>query len=244
MIRTHHILQYLLLLVFLPIASPAYSRYQIQTTSKDTIPQHEDVLRLGKALDYFMSSKYHEALLILQQLDNHYHLNPRYLAYLGICYYYEWDYKNALKYLNKAIPQLENFSPHEQSLYFYDAAESYFYLGKYQNAIPLYLKMLSLCYNNEKPDALYRIGFCYMFAKNWMNARDYFVMALKEYKKYRNTPDMKARMTQISNMINGCLQHLPERFYQWPAFNYLIKDEKINTIQAGTLNIVPNQNIR
>lgn len=36
----------------------------------------------------------------------HYRLNPRYKAYLGVCYYYAWDYENAVKHLSYAIPKL------------------------------------------------------------------------------------------------------------------------------------------
>lgn len=237
MICQHHKFLYMLLLclsIVIPASSYPLATYQIQTSSNKT-QQHKDALLLSNALDYFMSEKYHESLLILQQLDKKYRLNPRYLAYLGVCYYYEWDYKHAIKYLNEAIPQLENFDPHERSLYFYDDAESYFYLSEYEKAIPLYQEMLTLCYKNEKADALYRIGFCYMFTKDWMNARDYFAMALLEYKKYRNTSDMKARIIQITNMIIGCQQHLPKGFYQIPVCHSLISDQLLNTTQKDTL---------
>ena len=241
MICRHHTFLYIILLCLLivnPASSNSFASCRIQILSNKT-QQHKDALLLSKALDYFISEKYHESLLILQQLDKKYRLNPRYLAYLGVCYYYEWDYKNAIKYLNEAIPLLGNFDPHERSLYFYDDAESYFYLNEYQKAIPLYQEMLTLCYKNEKPDALYRIGFCYMFAKDWMNARDYFAMALSEYEKYRNTPDMKARIIQITNMIIGCQQHLPKGFYQIPPCHSLISNQLLNTMQTDTLINIP-----
>ena len=43
--------------------------------------------RLGKALEYFTSQKYHECLMIMQDLEKQYLLNPRYKAYLGVCYF-------------------------------------------------------------------------------------------------------------------------------------------------------------
>ena len=51
--------------------------------------QSPDSQKLGMALDYFQSGKYHETLLILEQLDKQYRLNPRFRAYLGVCYFHE-----------------------------------------------------------------------------------------------------------------------------------------------------------
>lgn len=159
--------------------------------------------QLGKALDYFMSKKYHECLMLMSDLDKHYRLNPRYKAYLGLCYYYEWDYKNAVKYLDVAIPQLVNFSPHERSVYYWADAESYFCLQEYAKAIPLYQSMLSVCYDKEKPDAYYRLGFCHLFLEAWNEAWNALLQAQEGYRLYRNAPDMKARMAQIDHMLDG-----------------------------------------
>ena len=93
---------------------------------------------LGKALDYFTSQKYHEALLIFQRLDKAYQLNPRFKAYIGLCYFNEWDYEMAAKYLDNAIPRLDAFAPHERSVYYYTAGESHFNMKQYEKAIPLY----------------------------------------------------------------------------------------------------------
>lgn len=65
-----------------------------------------DADRLGMALEYFQSAKYHEALLIFQKLDKQYKLNPRFKAYMALCYYYEWDYKKAVGYFDKVLPLL------------------------------------------------------------------------------------------------------------------------------------------
>ena len=45
-----------------------------------------DSQKLGMALDYFQSGKYHEALLVFQKLGQDYRLNPRFVAYTGVCY--------------------------------------------------------------------------------------------------------------------------------------------------------------
>lgn len=159
--------------------------------------------RLGKALEYFTSQKYHECLMIMQDLEKQYRLNPRYKAYLGVCYYYEWDYEHANQYLTEAIPQLALFAPHERSFYYWANAESLFYLQKYKEAIPMYEAMLPLCYENEKPDAYYRLGFCHLFKENWVGAWNEFLKAQDAYQKYRDTPDMQARIIQVSHMLDG-----------------------------------------
>lgn len=166
---------------------------------------------LGKALEYFSSGKYHEALILFGKLDKKFNLNPRFKAYIGVCYYYEWDYENACKYLNTALPDIENYAPHERSVYYYCNAESHFQLEKYKEAIPLYEKLLNVCFNNEKGDALYRLGFCYMFNEDWANARDYFSSAIAFYERFSEiTPILTARLQQIKNMVKGCEKELED----------------------------------
>ncbi|MBQ7422639.1 MAG: tetratricopeptide repeat protein [Prevotella sp.] len=170
--------------------------------------KHSDTEQLGRALEYFTSGKYHEALLIFQRLDKEYKLNARFRAYIGLCYYYEWDFKEACQYLDELIPQLNRLAPHERSVYYYANAESHFNLQQYEKAIPYYEQTLTVCYEREKGDALYKLGFCYMFAEKWENARDYFVSSEQYYLQHRNTPDLEARLTQIANMIKGCDKHI------------------------------------
>ena len=91
----------------------------------------------------------------------------------------------------------------------YCNAESHFQLGKYKEAIPLYEKLLNVCFNNEKGDALYRLGFCYMFNEDWANARDYFNSATAFYERFSEiTPILTARLQQIKNMVKGCEKEL------------------------------------
>ncbi len=177
----------------------------------------EDAELLARALDYFVSRKYHECLILLERLDKTYRLNPRYKAYLGVCYYYEWDYEQTVRCLDPVIPLLENFAPQERSFYCWADAESHFGLQQYESALPLYEQMLSLCKENEKPDAYYRLGFCHLFRARDMEksasredmmteytkARDYLRNALKGYLRYRNTADEKARIAQIQHMLKG-----------------------------------------
>lgn len=124
----------------------------------------EDAEQLARALDYFSSEKFHECLVLLQPLNRRYKLNPRYRAYLAVCLYYEWEYAEAIRLFDEVLPQLQSLAPHELSLYYWMGAESYFALQQYARALPLYEKMLPICWENEKPDAYYRMGFCHLFA--------------------------------------------------------------------------------
>ena len=123
-----------------------------------------DAEQLARALDYFSSEKFHECLVLLQPLNRRYKLNPRYRAYLAVCLYYEWEYAEAIRLFDEVLPQLQGLAPHELSLYYWMDAESYFALQQYDRALPLYEKMLPVCWENEKPDAYYRLGFCHLFA--------------------------------------------------------------------------------
>lgn len=164
--------------------------------------QATDRERLGMGLEYFRSGKYHEALLILQKLDRQYRLNPRIRAYIGVCFYYEWDYKMATTYLDSVIPKLTAFSPQERSFYFYANGESHFNLKQYDKALLMYQQMLEVCHDNEKADAFYRIGFIHVYNQDWLDALDNLQSALVYYRQYQ--PKEKARVAQIRNMINGC----------------------------------------
>lgn len=166
-----------------------------------------DSKELGKALDYFSGQKYHEALIIMKNLDKRYELNPRFKAYIGICYYHELNYELACKYLDEAMPHLEVYAPHERSIYYNIAAESHFKLEEYEKSIPLYEKQFLVCYDNEKGDILYQLGFCYMRNNSWQNAADCFSASIAYYKSF-SVPDRKPRIIQMEKMIRGCEKNL------------------------------------
>lgn len=165
-----------------------------------TMPDKE---QLEIALDYFSSSKYREALTLLTKLDKKYKLNPRFKAYIGVCHYYEWNYKEACKYLDATIKDIEVYAPHERSIYYFTDAESHFFLEEYEKAIPLYEKMLNVCFNNEKGDAFFRLGFCYIQINENKVALDNLNSALLYYEKFGYSDDKKARIVQIKKMIEG-----------------------------------------
>ena len=191
----------------------------------------DDTERLGMAIDYFQSGKYHEALLIFESLDREYRLNPRFHAYMGVCYYQEWAYEDACKYLDEAIPQLEGFAPHERSVYYFSDAESHFQLQQYQEAIPYYEKALTVCYENEKGEIYYRLGFCYMFAEKWEEARGYYQQALDNYLTYNNDDAHRSRIIQTAHMMKGCENHT-----KTPVVEIAEKENKDTSLPANTPN--------
>ncbi len=175
--------------------------YAQRPQKRNTSP---DVERLGRALEYFTSGKYHECMLILSDLDEHYELNSRFRAFLGVCYYHEWEYEKACSYLDEVLPLLESVAPQERSFYYFANGESHFNLQQYKEAIPQYQEQLKLCHNDEKGDAYYRLGFCYMFLNEWTLALNNFELSLSSYKQYLNNEEHKARISQIEKMIKGC----------------------------------------
>lgn len=160
--------------------------------------------RLGMAIEYFQSGKYHEALMLFKQLNKKYDLNPRFQAYMGVCYYKEWDYKHAVSTLKLVLPKLQSLSPSELSVYNYCLAESLFALEEWDKASLYYETDLTLCHPNERGDIFTRLGYCALFKKKWEDAKDYFTSALEYYDKFGYTEANKNRKVQLSNMIRGC----------------------------------------
>ena len=122
--------------------------------------QPRDSERLGMALDYYCSGKYYEALVIFERLDSQYQLNPRFHAYMGMCYYHERLYDLSCKYFDESIPQLGAFSPIERFTYYYSAGDSYLKLEDYAAALPYFEQALSVCPEQRKTDVLSRLEWC------------------------------------------------------------------------------------
>ncbi len=172
--------------------------------------QHSDSQQIGRAIDYFQSGKYHEAMLLLSVLDKKYSLTPRYRAYLGVCYYYEWQYDKCCALLDSVIPQLSAYAPHERAVYYYANAESHFQQGQYAQAIPYYEQMLTVCFENEKAANYYRLGLCHTFLRDYTSALSCLESALNYYERFQ-LPESSQRMAQIKHMIAGCKEKLGQR---------------------------------
>lgn len=176
-----------------------------------TAQRHEDTDKLGRALEYFQSAKYHEALLLFDYLDRNYTLNPRFRAYMALCYYYEWDYQKAVDYFAKSLPELEGLAPHERSVYYFAAAESCFNLGKYEESTIYYNKVLQVCYPQEQADVYYKLGFCHLTIGQWAEAKHDFESSLQIYRSLGVAEDKQARLPQLERMIAGCEAELRKK---------------------------------
>lgn len=172
--------------------------------------QAADKELLGRALDYFQGAKYHECMLILSRLDSVYTLNPRFRAFLGVCYYHEAAYDKAAKQLTAVMDDIEAFAPQERTVYRWTCAESLFTLQRYQEAIPHYEAMLAVCRPEERADALYRLGFCSMYTADWHAAEERLESAIAYYNQYRSA-DREARLTQAFHMLAGIRQRLKDK---------------------------------
>ena len=186
----------------------------------------KDSEELGKALEYFTSAKYHEALLIFQRLDKEYKLNERFKAYIGLCYYHDWDYEAAAEYLESVMPKIEVFAPHERSIYYYTTAESKFNLKRYKEAIPYYEKTLTVCYEREKEDVYYRLGLCNMFLQSWKPAYDQYMNAEKIYSQYKQEEDVQGRLAQIKRMAAAC----------WANYEAILPKDSLSKTSDKTTN--------
>lgn len=117
--------------------------------------------QLTKALEYFQGGKYHEAILCFNKLQKRYKLNPRFKAYLGMCYYKEGMYEEAIENLREGIPALSSYSPKEQAVYSYYCAESLFEIGEYTESIHYYDLTLANVQGNDRADVLFHTAFAY-----------------------------------------------------------------------------------
>ena len=165
---------------------------------------HSEVL--GKAIEYFGGGKYHEAMLEFEKLREIYTLNPRFEAYLGMCYYKERDYERAAETLCKALPSLSPFPPQERATYSYSCAESLFMLCRYDSAEVYYEKTLPVCRADEQGDVYYRLAFCSLFAEDYNKATERLQRADSCYSA-RKTDDSetKARRKQTKVMLRALL---------------------------------------
>ena len=71
----------------------------------------------------------------------------------------------------------------------------------------------------EKPDAFYRMGYCYLFNNDTVTATEYFQAALDYYQRFRNTQSDQPRIAQIQTMIRSLA---PDNNAVWQADNQQI----------------------
>ena len=162
--------------------------------------------KLGKAIEYFGGQKYHEALILFEGLAKKYRLNPRFYAYMGVCYFKEQDYRHASEMLDSIIPHLEPFPPHERGVCYYSCAESHFLQGEYPTALSYYEMSLPVANEREKGDIYYRMGCCGMMMESDSIQIENFRQAKTWFEKADMTiPETRARKKQTEVMLRALL---------------------------------------
>ena len=187
--------------------------FLILSTLSSVNAQVRESEKLGKAIEYFGGQKYHEALILFEGLAKKYRLNPRFYAYMGVCYFKEQDYRHASEMLDSIIPHLEPFPPHERGVCYYSCAESHFLLGEYPTALSYYEMSLPVANEHEKGDIYYRMGCCGMMmesdsiqienfrqAKIWFEKAD---MSIPETRARRKQTEVMLRALLVSHGLSG-----------------------------------------
>ena len=183
------------LFIFLTLSTLSSANAQVRESEK-----------LGKAIEYFGGQKYHEALILFEKLAKKYRLNPRFYAYMGVCYFKEQDYQHAAEILDSIIPHLEPFPPHERGVCYYSCAESHFMLGDYPTALSYYEMSIPVANEREKGDIYYRMGCCGMMMQSDSIQIENFRQANTWFKKAdMSIPATRARRKQTEVMLRALL---------------------------------------
>ena len=175
-------------------------------TLSSVYAQERESEKLGKAIEYFGGQKYHEALILFENLAKKYRLNPRFYAYMGVCYFKEQDYRHAAEMLDSIIPHLEPFPPHERGVCYYSCAESHFLLGDYTTALSYYEMSIPVANEREKGDIYYRMGCCGMMMQSDSIQIENFRQANTWFEKAdMSIPETRARRKQTEVMLRALL---------------------------------------
>lgn len=176
----------------------------ISSPQTETQAQSDKEL-LTKAIDYFCSQKYHEALLIFNRLEKTHKLSARLRAYKGVCQYKEGNYPDAVTTLSGILTELEQYPPHEQAVYCYSCGESCFQQSKYTDAIPYFEKALAVSLENNKAEICYRLGFSNYMLGDELKAMKWFSSADSLYSKTHHDEITHAHQAQNKHMLNYLL---------------------------------------
>ena len=167
---------------------------------------------LGRAIEYFGSQKYQEALITFNQLEQTRRLSARMLAYKGVCYYRLEMYADAITTLSQVASSMSSYSPHEQAVYYYAWGESHFQLGHYFECIPCLKEAIGVCPMSDKAEIFYRLGFASTMISEYEDAIEYFSSADSLYEKCVMGRTEKAHREQGRRMLHHLLiTHGPRR---------------------------------
>ena len=144
---------------------------QSETVSASNLPKAEQP-SLSAAFDesrkLLQQGKYDDALATLHNLETTHPGTPGLAHELGVAYYRESDYLNAVAYLNKAHEENPEDSEAVQLL-----GLSYYLAGKPTDAIPA-LEKVQTWFPSANIDASYILGICYIQTKDYAHARAAF----------------------------------------------------------------------
>ncbi|WDE10267.1 tetratricopeptide repeat protein [Thalassomonas haliotis] len=137
-----------------------------------------------KAIAYFQ-----QALADYRELNHVFEIGVT-LSDIGLMYYYNGDYDQALAYYNQALEQRGYTEKIEATRTFSDIAQVYMHYGRYHEAIPHYIKALAHARKFEQPvwisEQLLNVGVAYLMDKNNDKAIVYLNEALVLAKKLGN----------------------------------------------------------
>ena len=167
-----------------------------------------DKVLLGKAMEYFRSGKYHEALLLFADLDSRYTLSPRTKAFFGVSAYYDGDYDTAVTQLTPMLSTPDAYPPAEMSVYWFCCAESLFHLHQYQSAIDHYEQYICICRPEERTEAFVKMGQCYIEMGLWRQALETLESASACSKAFDKEPQRTKRDNTIAALTDTCEQHM------------------------------------
>lgn len=160
--------------------------------------------KLGRAMEYFQSNKYHEALLLFTDISKRHKLSPRLNAYMGVCCYYDADYESAARYLDHCMESVSIFPPSEYAVYCFCAAESHFHLESYATALKRYEQYSLICHDNERGEALYKSALCYMHTGDKPKAIECFESAIAYYMRFNKMAQSSEKIINARKMIDLC----------------------------------------
>lgn len=163
----------------------------------------EDKEKLSRAIEYFNNEKFHEAGLILRNLNKQYNLNSRFKAYLGVCEFHDWNYSAVTEIMDSIYTDLTVYAPLEQNVYYVAAAESHFNLNNYREALKYYELALKVCSKKEKGELCFKAGFCCYRLKRKLNSKTFLIRALGYYRQNPTGHDDTARISQIRKMLQA-----------------------------------------
>ena len=177
-------------------------------TDSQVRPYTDDKERLERAIQYFQSGKFHEALLLFVPLSKKYTLSKRTIAYMGVCSYYEHDYKMAADCFAQSAQDMERFAPQERAVYYFCQAESLFQLKRYAEALPVYETFTMVCHPNERGEAFFKTALCHAECGQWAQAQ-FFLSCAKDCNEVYPTfsHEKTLKMNELAKVCQEKLQN-------------------------------------